>query len=168
MLPDIDLRLHTLATTLRDIVLPVIPAGEGFAREQVQLMMAHVAIIEAQWKRALAFERQTFDALRALAVEVHRAIDDASLRTAIEDALIAAETVARDDYDAVNRAQLALAALIDRAIAAHRPGARMAPPLAAALLDYGKREAWRYRVWFQGAGIDPDGASLPEIDRLFD
>lgn len=167
MLPDIDLRLETLATALRDIVLPVIPAEESFAREHVQLMLAHLAILKKQWKHALAFERGTFDALRGLARELLGCVDDASLRADIDEALRMGESIDRDDYDAVNRALKSLAALVDRTLREHHPGARMAPALASALLEYGKQEAWRYRVWFQHADIDPDRSALPAIDRLF-
>ncbi|MBI4696044.1 MAG: hypothetical protein HY749_18700 [Gammaproteobacteria bacterium] len=167
MLPDIDLRLETISTTLRDIVLPVVPMDESLAREHVQLMIAHLAMIKAQWKHALAFELGTYDAQRTLARELIGALDESALRAALDAALRSGETLDRSDYEAVNRALKTLAALLDRAILEHNAGAAVEPRLAAAVLAYGKREAWRYRVWFQGAGVDPDRAELPEIAALF-
>ena len=161
------MRLDTLSTTLRDIVLPVLPADESLAREHVQLMIAHLAMIKAQWKHALAFELGTYDAQCALARELLPCLDGAALRTDLEATLAAADALDRGDYDSVNRALKVLAALLDRAILEHNAGAALEPRLAAAILDYGRREAWRYRVWFQGAGIDPDRAELPPITALF-
>ena len=168
MLPDIDLRLDTIASALSEVVLPAVPAEECLAREHIVLAIAHLRMIKAQWRCALAFELGTFDAQCALARQLLPGLDDATLGAGISSALAAAGTLDRTDYDAVSRALKTLAALLDGAIRDYERGSPLEPALAAAVLDYGRREAWRQRVWFAGAGIDPDRDELPPIAALFD
>ena len=54
MLPDIDLRLTNTIKALSDVVLPALPTGEALAREQAQLAIAHLGLVQQQWKAALA------------------------------------------------------------------------------------------------------------------
>ena len=41
-----------------------------------------------------------------------------------------------------------------------------ASPSAKAILDYAAVQAWRDRVWFAAAGMDPERADLPSVEAM--
>lgn len=165
MLPDIDLRLQSITKTLQDIVLPAVPASETQACEQVMLIVSHLAILGSQWKFALKFELGTYDGLCDLARQL--AAEANGLRGPLESALATSAILDRTDYDNVAREVKHLGGLLDQIISGNQTTAPMDRALFDAVLGYGHREAWRYRVWFAASQLDPDAADLPGFDALF-
>ena len=168
MNPDIDLRLKSVLKALSDVILPALPADERLARDQVKLVMGHVAIIAEQWKHALNFELENLALACALAGELAAMSLDASCGDELIVALAAAEAVDRNDYDAVTLVHRHLKGLIDVLIADDQRCAPMPRAVLAAVLRYNQRRAPRERTWHRGAGLDPDTASLPPFASLFE
>jgi hypothetical protein len=166
MLPDIDLRLQAIAKTLQDIVLPAVPAAEQQAREQIMLIIAHLAILEPQWKMALKFELGTYDGLCKLARQVQSLSGDKTLQCELDAALATSITLDRTTYEIVSREVKHLAGLLDRVISGDSTTAPLDSKLFNAVLAYSELEVWRNRVWFAASKVDPEGAELPGLDAL--
>ncbi len=167
MNPDLDLRLQSMLKALADVILPAIPADQSLARDQTKLVMGHLSVIAGQWKHALNYE---FESLR-LACKLARELADLGLTSELSNTLHAAvaeaERLDKSDYDAVSAAHRALKQVIDRIIAGADSDALMPSALKAAVLSYSLVQARRERIWYQGAGLDPDTAKLPPITSLF-
>lgn len=56
MTPDVDTRLTTVALALREIVLPAIPSSEVLAREQVDVVLGHLAVFAEQYRHVTDYE----------------------------------------------------------------------------------------------------------------
>lgn len=165
MNPDIDLRLAPLKKALTEVVLPALPDSERLARDQVMLVIGHLSMIEQQWQHALSFELESYEALGTLARDLIPFIDDAELVASIRAALEMATGIERTNYDAVQSASRALAALIDRAISGDHRSHPLDPRVRDAVIEYAGRQARRERIWFAGNGLDPD--PQPELETLF-
>lgn len=158
MLPSIELRIQNLVKALSQVVLPAIDPGNGLAREQAQLVIAHLHLIAQQWTRAPAFEAGSLAALQALAERLADLADGGRVTSQAGAEL----------RSALGRDFATLGNAVARLIVA--TGEDGAPAFRAQLdeqvLEYGAHQAWRERVWFAGSGLDPDRASLPSIDEM--
>ena len=67
MMPSIELRLKTMAKAVQEVILPAIAAGNDLAREQAQLLIAHLALISQHWRHAHTYDALTLDAIKELA-----------------------------------------------------------------------------------------------------
>lgn len=166
MNPDIDLRLKSVEKALTDVIARAVPKSEKLARDQLELVVGHLRVIGAHWKHALRYELGTLDALAALGGRL-RDFADADARVTLDEALAAAGTVDRADFERVSAAQRKLAGALDRVIAANYTTAPMPTALRDAVLDHYAWAAARERVWHQGSGLDPDAATLPPLATLF-
>jgi len=167
MNPEIDLRLKSVLKALSEVILPALPAGERMARDQTNLVIGHLSIIAEQWKHALNFELENLALASGLAAELAGMTLDARLGDDLIAALAAADEVDRNDYDAVSAVHRGLKTVIDRLIADDYRSTPMPPAMRDAVLRYNQRRATPERIWHRGAGLDPDGASLPPIAALF-
>ncbi|MGE0487092.1 MAG: hypothetical protein AB7Q81_23270 [Gammaproteobacteria bacterium] len=168
MNPDIDLRLKSLEKALGDVIARALPAHERMAHDQLKLVLGHLGIIGRHWKYALRYELDSLGAMNVLAGRLRPFAADAALAQALDAARDAADAVDRHDYDAVSTAQRALGAAVDRVIAAGYTTAPMPAALRDIVLDHFAVQAPRERTWHQGSGLDPDAATLPAIDTLFE
>ena len=166
MLPDIDIRLDTITKALQESVLPALKDGEQAAREQIGLITMHLAIIRAQWKKALPFELGSFDELCKLGRQLQDIVTDSALRTALTNELSAAAALTRTDYAQVNMALRRLGAVIDQVITEHDINSPMSHALKGALVAYALAEATRNRAFFAGTGVDPDAHELPGLETF--
>lgn len=169
-MPDIDLRLANVLKALTEVVLPALPDDARFAREQAQLAIGHLQLVATQWPLALRFELGTLAATCALARTLAAHLDSAHAAHAapLTAALAAAETVDRTDYAAVSAAQRTLAATVNAAITNDQDKAPLSRAVQDAVLAYGARQSLRQRAWLKQCGLDPDGATLAEIDEVLD
>lgn len=167
MNPDIDLRLKSVEKALTDVISRAVPSDEKLAHDQVNLVVGHLRQVGAHWKLALRYELGTLDALRALAGRV-RGFAEGDPCALLDEACAAADAVERTDFDRVSSAQRALATALDRVIAAEYTTAPMPAAMRDAVLEHYAWAAPRERVWHQGSGLDPDAATLPAIETLFD
>ena len=174
MLPSIELRIQNLIKALSQVVLPAVDPGNGLAREQAQLVIAHLQVIAKQWDKAQTFEAQSLAALRALAERLALAAAGggetsragAGLRRAL------AQRSESNERAALAREHEALGTAIEELIAAAFAAAfadgsaDFRAQLDEAVLEHGQYQAWRERVWFAGNALDPDRAELPSIDEM--
>jgi hypothetical protein len=167
MNPDIDLRLQSMLKALTDVILPAIPAEQSLARDQTKLVMGHLTVLAAHWKHALNYELESLRLARALAAELSDMAMASGLRDELNAAVTATETLDRSNYDEVSAAYRALKQIITCFIAGDDSGTLMPLALKNAVLRYSTVQARRERIWHQGAGLDPDLATLPPIASLF-
>lgn len=93
MTPSIDDRLQSIIRSLETIVLPSLPATASLAREQAELIIGHLHILQAQLDSSQEFEREELmDAINlaarlvALRSEPELANNASMLEKAIESA----------------------------------------------------------------------------------
>ena len=70
MMPSIELRLKTMAKAVQEVILPAIAPGNDLAREQAQLLIAHLALISQHWRHAHAYDALAFEAIKELAARL--------------------------------------------------------------------------------------------------
>ena len=158
MLPSIELRIQNLVKALSQVVLPAIDPENGLAREQAELVIAHLRLIAQQWEKAPAFEAGSGSALQALG---QRLAD-------LAEGGILTSRAAAELRSALGQGFAAVGNAIDRLIVAvgEDGGAAFRAQLDDLVLAYGAHQAWRERVWFAGSGLDPERAELPSIDEM--
>jgi hypothetical protein len=170
VLPSIELRIQTLVKALSQVVLPAIDPGNALAREQAQLVIAHLQLIAQQWTKALPYEAQSFAASRALAERLADNAAGGERTRAAAMALRAALAARVDAHDlgSLVGGNLALSSALDVMIeAASVDGAPdFRAVLDRAVLDDSAERAVRERVWFAGTGLDPERSRLPSLDDL--
>ena len=167
MYPDLDLRLKSVLKALSDVILPAIPSEQRLARDQVNLVIGHLAIVAEHWKHALNYELENLSLACALASELRGLSLEPALGNDVIAALTEVAALDRSDYDAVSGAHRALKAVIERLIAADHSRAPLSREIITAVLHYNACRAPRERIWHRGAGLDPDTAKLPPISSLF-
>jgi hypothetical protein len=166
MLPDIDLRLSNTIKALSDVVLPALPAGEALAREQAQLAIAHLGLVQQQWKAALAFESNSLAAACRLADALLALLRGDPQGAPLLAARAHAAAVNRFDYGAVERAHRELLAALAGIVADYRSEEPLPAALLDAVLAYGEAQARRERRWFAACGLDPDRDQLPPLPEV--
>lgn len=174
MTPDLDARLETVITALKQVVLPALPATEVFAAEQATLCIGHLALLSEQYRHVSRYEVLCLADIAALgAALADIAVGGAAttlandgLRRALRDATASARSRAGSASPAERRNTIARA--IDELILA---GSRDGTPdfrigSRKLILAHGRRQSERDRAWFRGCGMDPEAASLPAIHDL--
>lgn len=169
MTPSITYRIDSLIQALNDIVLPAVEADKSLAREQGQLVVAHLHLMKRQLAQADAFDRMELDAARSLGAQLlQQARDDATLAAAsssLQDALARSSTHQPDLQGAIR----ALNGAIEQHVRTVRQlaGRHSIDAMTAAVLAHGREQSRRNRIWFGGNGFDAEHDSLPGIDTLF-
>ena len=174
MTPSIELRLQTMIKAMAEIILPAIGPGNDLAREQGQLMIAHLGLIARQWDKALAYDSLCLREMICLARKLCEDAAGGPQTTVAATALSALlqghasggelpTTLAK-----IKEVRVALAAGVDQVVRATEVDST--PTFHAAstktIMDYAALQAWRDRVWFADAGMDPERADLPSIDEM--
>lgn len=168
MMPSIELRLATMVRALEEVIVPAIAPGNDLAREQAQLLIAHLGLLGQHWQRAHRYDDLSCVAMLALAHRLATAAAGGTQTVAAAAALSA--VIQSHDIDMQDSAarQASLAAAIDGLVSAC--GLDGAPAFRAllfsAIADHGAAQAERDRVWFAGCGMDPDSASFASIDEM--
>jgi hypothetical protein len=169
VLPSIDLRIQNLVKALQQVVLPAIPPQQRLARDQASLVIGHLNMIAAQWKSALKFESQSLDGLLGLAEKLLAARDvgmTANLRARLGAEIGLCKGIDRSDGAAIEAGNVRLGKLVDELIRADDTQQPIPPELMQLVFEYGARQAWRERTWFQGNMLDPGRAELPSIAQM--
>ena len=168
MMPSIPLRLATMARALEEVILPAIAPGNDLAREQAQLLIAHLGLIGVHWQRAHLYDALVLDAVETLARELLAAADGGpqTMRASVALAeCVQADTASNSD---AARRRADLAAAIDTLVSACASdgSAAFGETLFKAIVAHGSVQARRDRVWFAGSGMDPETATLGSIDTM--
>ncbi|WP_433503203.1 hypothetical protein ACQP04_26065 [Pseudonocardia halophobica] len=171
MTPDVDTRLETVVTALRQVVLPALPADEPLAREQANLCIGQLSVIAEQYRFATEYEAICLaEILRLSWALLDAAEGGAALEQAVADlrrTAAAAEDAStgtpRDRRNAVARQ------LDDLLRVGGQDGSGAFRSRSQRLvLEHGVRQSARDRAWFRGCGMDPDAAVLPTIGQMIE
>lgn len=168
MTPSIVYRIDSLIQALGDTVLPALGAEQGFAREQAQLVIAHLHLIRQQLPRAAQYDEMELQAARMLGLALLKLVTGHSLLNEAGCALSAAlaDAVAQEEIqDAIRRADAAVELFV-RNIRRHGDQ-QLINAMTVAVLAHAREKALRSRIWFAGNGFDAERASLPGIESLF-
>lgn len=168
MMPSIELRLATMARALEEVILPAIEPGNDLAREQAQLLIAHLGLIGAHWQRAHRYDALVLSAIEALAHELLLAADGGPETLKAAAALAECVQAGTAGSSDAARRRADLAAAIDTLVSACAGdgSAAFRETLFKAIVAHGGVQARRDRVWFAGSGMDPEAATLESIDAM--
>ena len=168
MMPSIELRLKTMAKAMQEVILPAIAPGNDLAREQAQLLIAHLALIGQHWQHADAYDALALDAVKDLAERLVKSAEGGEQTTSAAAALARClESCLDAETDAATQ-RAAIAAAIDHLVnvSGLDGNTRFRDTLFKAIVAHGALQAWRDRVWFAGSGMDPESANLVSIEQM--
>lgn len=168
MMPSIELRLKTMIKAVQEVILPAIAPGNDLAREQAQLLIAHLSLISQHWRHAHTYDALALDAIRELAERLVAAAEGGEQTTSASAALARCLKLCMDADTAAAVQRATIAAAIDELVSASGEDGnqRFHETLFKAILDHGALQAWRDRVWFAGSGMDPESATLVSIEQM--
>lgn len=169
-MPSIELRLATMVRALEEVILPAIAPGNDLAREQAQLLIAHLALVGKHWQRAHRYDALTLEAMRTASAALVAAADGGA-RTGDAAAALASclHAVPDGTVDAAAR-RAALAAAVDTLVTASAidGSAGFRAALFNIIVAHGRAQAARDRAWFADSGMDPESATLDTIDEVLE
>ena len=172
MLPDISLRIENLIKAMETIVQPAVDPANDLAREQAQLIIGHLKLLNSQWDMAYLYEMRALEESVALANALIAAAEGGSETDTATSALIVVVGDVPEQMphtaEAVNHYTAAIGEAIDVLIyACHEDGSQSfrekLPPI---MLEAGEKQIMRERVWFQATGLDPEQDQLPSIQEM--
>jgi hypothetical protein len=152
MIPSVNDRLASVVRALTDVILPSLPPEAGLAQEQIQLVIGHIQILQAQLDGAPAFEAEEADDARALG----RALLDVGAGDAKTlDGLSALKVALAANVD-VRSARIAIHAAIDGVVrkAAIDGTAEFRASLGKIIVDHQTPRTMKDRNWFVPMGFD--------------
>lgn len=176
MTPDVDTRLTTVALALREIVLPAIPSSEVLAREQVDVVLGHLAVFAEQYRHVTDYEAMCLTDMASLGealVEVAGGSEEVAhaaqkLRAVLEGPS-PLQTNSSQSMSRAHQKRNAIGQAVDALLFAGAEGG--SPEFKAKaqrlVIEHGKRQSDRDRAWFRSYGMDPSVATLPDIPELF-
>lgn len=168
MTPSIPYRIDSLIQAMCDIVLPAIEADKSLAREQAQLIVAHLHLLKRQLPQAEAFDQLELQAAAQLARQILELdVGNAALaacRQALDLALSEAPRLA-NVQDAIRQIDGAAENLV-RALRLHADRPTI-DAMTAMALAHARTRSLRNRIWFGSNGFDSERDSLPGFDTLF-
>jgi hypothetical protein len=168
MTPSILARIDSMVQAMGDIVLPAIEADKNLAREQAQLVVAHLHLMKKQLAHADAFDRIEL----AAAVQLGRQLLElaaadtgvASDRQALQAAISEGESVP-DRQDAIRAVNGGTENFV-RAL--RQRGERSSiDAMTRTVLALAQEQSRRNLIWFASNGFDAERDSLPSIESLF-
>ncbi len=167
MMPSIELRLATMRRALAEVILPAIAADNALAREQAQLVMAHLELLAQQLPTASRLDERVLRGTEALAQALVASAAGGARTRAAAAALGAALASNADEPHAARRARLAAA--IDALVGAGEEDGDAAFRARAfdAIVAHANECGVYERAWFASNGLDPERASLPSLATLF-
>jgi len=170
MTPSIPDRFDSMLQTLADIVIPAIDADNALAREQAQLVIAHLAMIKSQLPFADRFDREELESAVALAEQMLELAKGGEVTRAAAETLRQSLASANPDDPLTrceaNRTVNAASEDLVRAVRIDGEG-EAASQIAKIVFDDANRKVMRDRIWFQDSGFDAERASLPGLNSLF-
>jgi len=75
MLPDITLRIENLVKAMETIVAPAVDLCNDLVREQSQLIIDHLKLLNTQWNMAYLYEKRALEEILSLGIELVSAAD---------------------------------------------------------------------------------------------
>jgi hypothetical protein len=180
MTPSIAYRIDSLIQALDDIVLPAIDTDKSLAREQGQLVVAHLHLMKQQLAQADAFDRSELEAAAKLGQQLlAQTAEDAgladarrTLQAALNEALPNVLEKALQKADRPAQLQDTIRALngaIEHFVRTLRLHASRGSidATTSTVLAHARQQSRRNRIWFASNGFDSERDSLPGYDSLF-
>ena len=168
MTPSFSARIDSLIQAMDDIVLPAIEADKSLAREQGQLVVAHLNLMKKQLAHADDFDRIELAAAVQLGLRLLELTTAdpgvASDRQALQAAISEGKSLPgrQDAIRAVNGATESFV----RAL--RQRGERSSiDAMTRAVLALSQEQSRRNLIWFASNGFDAERDSLPSIESLF-
>jgi hypothetical protein len=161
-----EVRLQSVLHGLRDVVIPAINPGEALAVEQSGLILAQLSMLLQQLPYADAYHRLCRDDARLTAAALVQ--DPAGGPRSRNAAQAIAALLTGADADDPHADYLALAEGIATLTIAVTDDAEPGwhAHVKTTVLAFSCRQNHRERVWFKGAGFDPDPGELPDLAAL--
>jgi hypothetical protein len=168
MMPSIELRLQTMTKALQEVILPAIAEGNDLAREQAQLLLAHLGLLGQHWRHAQRYDQMTLDAIKALATQLlTAAAGGAATMQAAADLRVCLQHLNEKNADAAHQRAMLAAAIDSLVSASGKDGERtFRDCLFDAIVEHGAQQTARDRVWFAASGMDPESAAFASIDEM--
>jgi hypothetical protein len=152
MIPSVNDRLASVVRALTDVIMPSLPPEAGLAREQIQLAIGHLQILQAQLDGTPAFEAEEAADALALGQALLAAGDGGNLTNAALSALKSAvETKAGP-----REARVAIHTAIDGLVKASATDGSSAFKVALGkiIIEHQTPRTMKDRKWFELMGFD--------------
>lgn len=166
MMPSIDLRLATLRRAVNEVILPAIAPDNALAREQAQLVAAHLELLARQLDDAPRIDAALARGTAALALALVAHAAGGPCTQAAASALNECANAGDAAAPGLRRAQIAAAidAYMDAlAVDGDEAARQRAHDL---IIEHALNDGRLERVSFAGNGLDPERAELPCLDAL--
>lgn len=167
--------IESLLKSLRETIIPAIPASESLAVEQAQLMQLYLKRLEERCEYLLHFRLQELRGLFNLVTELSVIAcstdgEHLDLCSGKEDLIERASSLAAMELPSCRDVEQLSGALREMAESIRDQLVRLPAPgdeVHAALMSHAREEALQERVWnrAEGFGVDPGGLSSQA--RLF-
>lgn len=171
MIPSVDTRLASMASSVNGVIAPALAGTDPFAEEQAALLVGHLQVLRGQQPITDEFEQLEHNRTRALARELLAAVDGG-------DRVRAAATALREVLEgpvpftttALRAAQDALAAAITTLVEADGVDGSEASVAAstAIVLAYERPHSLRLRSYFAAMGYESGSVTVPAPDEMMD
>ncbi len=160
MIPEIDVQLAAVAKSLADNVLPAVDPGNSMAQEQLQLVLATLAVVRQRLPDLHAYLRRDLSDNIALAKRIGA---DAEAIADSENALASPLYSPHQVEAQVRLLKEAICGRVNAVRGTAREGA-----VAAAILDAQEAATMRMRAWALGMGFEPDPSQVPNLNELLE
>lgn len=166
MMPSIELRLATMRRALQEVILPAIAADNALAREQAQLVAAHLDLIAQQLADAPRIDAKIMQGTAELGSALAERVTGGPRTQAAAQALRAQVEAPFDGAASVRRAHLAAA--IDALLTGLGQDGDERSRHAAhdLIIEHALVIGLYERVCFASNGLDPERADLPPLAAL--
>lgn len=166
MMPSIELRLVSMRRAISEVILPAIAPDNALAREQAQLVAAHLDLISAQLAHVPRVDEEIMQGTARLAAALVECAAGDTRTQAARQALHALLIAPPNGNAPTRRAQLAAA--IDALLEALGSDGDADCRRAAhdLIVEHALTVGLYERVAFAGNGMDPERAALPSLAAL--
>lgn len=170
-----SLMLTTMARAMRDVVLPALPEDHKLAREQAQLVLAMLTLMQTQEPLRYRYVRAELAEFCQLADDLRAAAKGCSAAAELCLELEGLSATARALHEKpgaepqiLERCSRALRAATSRLVeAAMRTGGRrQRAQVARCVLSFSRQQTLRERAWLRAQGWETDPDALPDIETL--
>ncbi|MET0545827.1 MAG: hypothetical protein ABWZ40_05925 [Caulobacterales bacterium] len=166
MVPDFDLQLQVAIKALRDAVAPAVDPGNSVAKEQLQLAIGTLSIVQSRLPLARRYVRRLSEDAIQLGEKVADVVGKASahisaMKTALEDMKEALADPEADTAE-LESARNTLISAICEVIEA----APLTTKLQALVVQESTSSINRERAWYISSGFEPDKTAVAPIEEL--
>ena len=169
MIPSVDTRLASMASSLTGVIAPALTGTDPFAEEQAALLVGHLRVLRGHQAVVDEFEQLEYNRTRAFARDLLGAVDGgdqvraaaATLRGRLEGPVPYTMTALRREQDE-------LAAAITRLIEADGIDGTETSVAAstAVVLAYEQPHSLRLRSYFSAMGYESGSTAVPALDDM--